>query len=172
VILAHTIAGILKTENILVERGATFWTGSAGPLVALLPPSRSRAPIVVSHGSCNCVVVAAESVPQAVRSSNYHQGHIAVPGTYRFSHGRLQSNEEHRKEQIVVRVDTSRKILIEQNIKKWTRPALCVLWAPSCRPYPLTLRYTLLYICTATSFRWILPQSQNTMPGKFLPAAV
>jgi hypothetical protein len=35
------------------------------------------------------------------------------PGTYRFWHGRQQSNEEHRKEQIVVRADTMWKGLFE-----------------------------------------------------------
>jgi hypothetical protein len=34
VILAHAIARVLKIEKILVGRGASFCTGSAGPLVA------------------------------------------------------------------------------------------------------------------------------------------
>jgi hypothetical protein len=90
--------------KILVGREVTFQTGSIGPLVAQLPPSRSRAPIAGTCGSCNSGVVAAASVPQGVRSSNHQPGCLVVP-TYHFSHGMMPPNEEHCKEQIVVRAD-------------------------------------------------------------------
>jgi hypothetical protein len=49
--------------------------------------------------------MAAASIPQGVHGSNHRHSRLVVPGTFPFSHGRQQSNEEHRKEQILVMAD-------------------------------------------------------------------
>jgi hypothetical protein len=80
---------------------------------APLPPNRSGAPTAVSRGRCDRWVMAATSVPQGVRIFNHHPGCLGVTRTYRFSHGRRQSNEEHGKEQIIVRADAMWEGLFE-----------------------------------------------------------
>ncbi len=71
----HTaIARILKRKEIGARRRATFGTGVAIPFVA--------------RGGCDRGVVAAMSVPQAVRGSNHGHGCLVVSSTYRLPHGR------------------------------------------------------------------------------------
>jgi hypothetical protein len=87
--------------------------GTTTLLASPLPPIRSRAPTAVSRGSCDRGVMAAASIPQGNCDLNCRHGCLAVPGTYRLSHGRRQSNEKHCKEQIIVRVNPVSKGLFE-----------------------------------------------------------
>jgi hypothetical protein len=70
----------------------------------------------------------AARVPQGFRGSNHHPGRLVVHRTYRFSQGRWQSNEEHPKEQIVVRADAMWKGLFEFTHENARLEALHVQW--------------------------------------------
>ncbi len=69
-------------------KGATFWTGTAAPVVAPLTPSRRRAHTVEGLGIRNCGIMAAASVPQSILSFHHRRSCLLVPGTYLFLHGR------------------------------------------------------------------------------------
>jgi hypothetical protein len=77
-------------------------------------------------------------------------------GTYCFSHGRQQSNEEHCKEQVIVRADTVREGLFELAHENSRLEALHVQWEltqlevrlpPSCQQNSFdVIKWLILFI--------------------------
>jgi hypothetical protein len=62
VVLAHAIARVVKSVEILAGRRATYWVGVAAFFIALRPASSGQAPFVLSHGSPDHGVMAATTV--------------------------------------------------------------------------------------------------------------
>ncbi len=118
-IFANASARVLKTEKVLVGRGAIFLTGTAASLVAPLHSNRSRAPTTVSRGGYDHGVVAAASVSQGVRgcnhhfSSNHHRAVLWFPEPTASCMESGSQMREHRKEQLTSRADAVREGLFE-----------------------------------------------------------
>jgi hypothetical protein len=111
--LTHALFRVLKREKIGAGRRTTFGMGIAIPFVVLLPACRSRASAALSRGSRNRGVVAAPSIPQGIRGSNYSHGFPVVSGADHLPHGRRQANQKHCKKEVVVWDDTMGKVLLE-----------------------------------------------------------
>jgi hypothetical protein len=108
-ILAHANVRVLEIEKNLGWKGGDFLNGHSWPSCRPSSPQQE----LVSRGGRDHGVVAATSIPQVVRGSNHRRSHLVVPGTYSFLHGRRQLNEEHHKEQIIIRADAMWKVLFE-----------------------------------------------------------
>jgi hypothetical protein len=93
----HAIARVLNRIKVWVGRGATFGAGITAPFVASLPGARSRAPTALCRGGCDCLVVAALSIPQGVCSC------LMGASSYRFSHGRRKADQKHGMKKVIVR---------------------------------------------------------------------
>jgi hypothetical protein len=94
----HAFARVLKGIKISVE---TFGAGVTTPFVASLPVVRSRAPILLSHGSRDCRVVATSSIPQGICSLHHGCSHLVVASSYRLMHGWRQAETVKRIVRIV-----------------------------------------------------------------------
>jgi hypothetical protein len=62
VVLAHAIARVVKSVEILAGRRAPFSMGVAAFFVTLLPASRGQAPTALSHGGNDHGVMVAATV--------------------------------------------------------------------------------------------------------------
>jgi hypothetical protein len=90
----------------LGRREGDFWSGRYLPFVASPPAVGSRAPTSLSHGGCDCRVVAASRIPQGIRSLHHGRGCHVVASSYCLTHGWWQANKKHGQEKIIVRRNT------------------------------------------------------------------
>ncbi len=101
-IYTHHCQGF-EPHKSLGGKGATFGTGITAPFVASLPGARSRAPTALCRGGCDCLVVAALSIPQGVCSC------LMGASSYRFSHGRWKADQKHGMKKVIVRWNSWRE---------------------------------------------------------------
>jgi hypothetical protein len=149
--LAHAIGRVLKSMEGRAGRWATFGTGIAVSFVAHLPASGSRAPTSVSHGGRDCRVLAALSIPQGNRGSNYVRGCLVVSCAYHFSHGGQQANEKHGQEKICVWRNSRREVLFEFPHENAGLEALHVHGEP--KQFKIRLPLALSKLLSKTSFK-------------------
>jgi hypothetical protein len=79
VVLTHAIAGVFEFVKGRWGRRATFQLGTAAPLIAFLPLSRSAAPAMLSRGSSNNRVIAAMGVHNAFAAFTIAMAFLWLP---------------------------------------------------------------------------------------------